>query len=242
MMSDRDNTITFERSHLYAALLPLAFVVGLSLGYIFWGRGPSGTQTTGAVDVDPQQVAVQTTPRQITRYEIPIEGDPTLGPEDAPITLIEYIDYECPYCRKWYYEVFPRLQAEYPNQIRFVSKDFPLTNIHSNAQKASEAALCADDQDAYWDYREKLYGMEYGLSEEAYTQYASDLGLNMTAFEECMSSQKYKEAVEADLNYAIQLGVRSTPTFFLNGIPIVGAQPYEIFKQVIDQELSSETP
>jgi protein-disulfide isomerase len=241
-----DNTITFKRSHLYAVLLPLAFVAGLSVGFIFWGRS-SGTppqtaaapQTNSAASAASEANASQQS-QKVTRYDIPIDDDPILGPENAPITIIEFSDYECPYCRQWHEQVYHRLFETYPDQVRLVYRDFPLYNSHPNAVPAAEAADCADEQGAFWDYHDKLFGMELGLSSEAYQQYAEDLNLDMDAFNECVETRKYREEVQADYTFASNLGVRSTPTFFINGIALVGAQPFEVFQQVIDKELAGE--
>ena len=244
-----EDTITFKRSHLYAVLLPLAFVAGLSLGYIFWGRAPvPGPQAAAAApqanpaestSSQPQASAADQA-QQITRYDVTIDDDPIRGPEDAPITIIEFSDYECPYCRKWHAEVYGRLFEDYPDQVRMVYRDFPLFSIHPSAVPAAEAANCAYEQDSFWEFHEKLFGMELALSADAYQQYAQDLGLDVDAFNECVETRRYRDEVQADYAYASELGVRSTPTFFINGIALVGAQPYEVFQQVIDKELAGE--
>jgi protein-disulfide isomerase len=176
------------------------------------------------------------------RYEIPIDDDPMIGPEDAPITIVEFSDYECPYCQRWHTEVFEQLLETYPNEVRLVYRDFPLTSIHPNAIPAAIAANCAREQDAFWDYHDKLFGMELGLNTEAYQEYASQLDFDTEEFNECLDSGRYEEEVQADFDFAANLGVRSTPTFFINGIAVVGAQPFEVFQQVIEQELAGEIP
>jgi protein-disulfide isomerase len=244
----KENTITFKRSHLYAVLLPLAFVVGLTFGYIFWGQADASVQDQALVAAAPAGNQGQSAPDgveptpEFRRYDIPEDDDPILGPAEAPITIIEFSDYECPYCRKWHEEVLPSLQAEYGDQIRLVYRDFPLTSIHSNAMPAAAAANCARDQDMYWEYNEKLFGMKLNLGTSTYQTYAEELGLDMDAFNECLASGRYVDEVEADYEFAVNLGIRSTPTFFVNGIPVVGAQPFEVFKNLIDQELAGELP
>jgi protein-disulfide isomerase len=222
---------------LFALLLPLAFVLGLGAGFLIWGRDSgAAAQTTAA------QTAGQAAPVEVTRYDVPVDGDPAIGPENAPITIIEFSDYECPFCTRWYAEVWPRIQAAYPDQIRLVYRDFPLTSIHGDAVPAAEAANCAGEQGAYWEFHEKLFSGQEGLSKEAYKNYASELGLDATAFDQCIKERRYKDEVAADLDFAFNLGVRSTPTFFINGIALVGAQPFEVFKDVIDKELAGELP
>lgn len=235
-----DDKLVFKRSHLYAVLLPLAFVVGLSVGYLFWGRDAPAPPAAPQAAAQAPQAAV--TEQEVKRYNVPVDDDPAIGPEDAPITLIEFSDYECPYCGRWYEQVFTRLRQEYPDTVRIVYRDFPLTSIHPNAAPAAEAANCANEQDSYWEFHDKLFSGEYDLGEQAYVQYAEDLGLDVEQFENCLESGRYNDEVMADYQFAAELGVRSTPTFFLNGIPLVGAQPFDVFKQVIEKELAGEIP
>ena len=243
---ESENTITFKRSHLYAVLLPLAFVAGLAFGYIFWGRTETNQPTVAAVpqgvDQDAaEEEAAEPTP-EFRRYDVPEDDDPVFGAAEAPITIIEFSDYECPYCRKWHVEVWPQLKEAYGDQIRLVYRDFPLTNIHPNATPAAVAANCAQEQDMYFPYSEKLFEMKLNLGTTTYQSYAEELGMDMDAFNECLESDRYLAEVEADYQYAAELGIRSTPTFFVNGIPVVGAQPFEVFQSLIDKDLAGELP
>ncbi len=243
---EEKNGLALGRTNLILAMIPaiaLAFGLGLLGGYLYWGRGPGAApaiaQAVKATAAAQAQDADQS--QKVTRYDVPVDDDPILGPKDAPITIIEFSDYECPYCRKWHSETFALLMQTYPGKIRFVYRDFPLTSIHPNAQAAAEAADCAGEQGKYWEFSEKLFGGQ-SLSPQVYSQYASDLGLDTNAFEACVTSSRYQAEVTADLEWAANLGVRSTPTFFINGLPVVGAQPYDLFKQVIDKELAGEFP
>jgi protein-disulfide isomerase len=231
----------FKWSRLFAVLVPLAFVLGLGAGYLLWGRAATSAAQNAAT-AGASQAAAQVPEQKITRYDVPVDDDPVLGPENAAITIIEFSDYECPYCRKWHAEVLEPLMATYPGQIRLVYRDFPLSSIHANAAPAAAAANCANEQGAYWEYNEKLFSMELGLSPTAYRQYASNLGLDAQAFAECLESDRFLDEVQADFDYAAELGVRSTPTFFVNGIAVVGAQPFDLFKDLIDKELAGEIP
>ena len=235
------DTIRIKRSLLTVLLVPLAFAVGLGAGYLLWGRS-AGSEAQTAAAAQNQSAAAQDSPQQITRYDVPMDDDPAYGPEDAPITIIEFSDYECPYCRSWQAEVLPRLLETYPDQIRLVYRDFPLSSIHPNAAPAAVAANCAHEQGAYWEFHDRLFSMELGLSDRAYQQYASDLGLDTESFAECLKSDRHVDEVQADFQYAAELGVRSTPTFFINGIALVGAQPFELFQELIDKELAGEIP
>jgi protein-disulfide isomerase len=243
-----DNTITFKRSHLYSVLLPLAFVLGLSVGYLFWGRTPPAAPPSPAQAAAPQPAAqaaaadTQDQQPQFKRYDVPVDDDPALGPDNAPITIIEFSDYQCPFCRQWHEDSFSKIKETFGDQVRFVYRDFPLDSLHPQAEPAAEAANCAREQDKFWEYHDKLFSGEYELGETAYSQIAKDLKLDVAAFEKCLKEGKYKAEVQADYQYAANLGIRSTPTFFINGIPLVGAQPFEVFQEVITKELAGELP
>ena len=237
----QEDTLTFKRSHFYSVLTVLAFSAGVLLGYVVWGvdaraAAPAANQPSGPVVEAPV-----TQQQEFRRYEIPIENSYAIGPSDAPITIVEFSDYQCPFCRRWHDEVYEPLLAAYPGKIRLVYRHFPLTSIHPDAMSAAEAAMCAGEQDAFWTFHEKLFSSE-ALGNNTYIQYAQDLGLNMNNFESCLSDRKYQQAVNDDLNFAVDLGIRSTPTFFINGIALVGAQPLDVFQQVIDKELAGEIP
>jgi protein-disulfide isomerase len=246
-------TITLRRIHIYALVMPIIFIVGLGLGYLVRGWVPL-PEIPGIIAAEnvPEEVASPTPAQsqvenpsevpEVVRYDIPVDDDPVIGPEDAPITIVEFSDYECPYCQQWHTEVFDRLMLAYPEQVRLVYRDFPISNIHPNAVPAAIAANCALEQDMFWDYHDKLFRMELGLSTDAYQEYASQLDLDVEKFVECLDSGRYEEEVQADFDFAANLGVRSTPTFFVNGIAVVGAQPFEVFQQVIEQELAGEIP
>lgn len=238
----QEDTVTFKRSHFYAVLTVLAFAAGVLLGYVVWGMD-SGAATAQSANQPsgPVVEAPVTEQPQYRRYDIPIETSYTLGPADAPITLVEFSDYQCPYCRRWHAEVYEQLLAAYPGKIKFVYRHLPLDSIHPEAIPAAEASMCAGEQDAFWKYHDKLFSGE-SLGSEVYLEYARDLGLDMKSFQSCVNERKYQQAVADDTNFAIDLGIRSTPTFFINGLAIVGAQPLDVFKQVIDKELAGEIP
>jgi protein-disulfide isomerase len=236
-----EDTVTFKRSHFYV----LAFAAGVLLGYVVWGMGSIGSaaqsaQTAAQADGPVVEAPVTQEP-QFRRYDIPSDGFYTLGPADAPITIVEFSDYQCPYCRRWHQQVYQPLLNEYPGKIKLVYRQLPLTSLHPDAFSAAEAALCAGEQGSYWQFHDKLFSSE-SLGSSVYLQYAQDIGLEMTTFEACITERKYKDAVQADSDFAVNLGVQSTPTFFINGLAIVGAQPLDVFKQVIDKELAGEIP
>ena len=241
---ERNDTVTFKRSHFYSVLVVLAFAAGLLVGYLAWGRAGSSQMAANTPNNAGQVVQdnLPTAAPKFVRYNIPTDGFPSLGPQDAPITIVEFSDYQCPYCRKWYQEVYQPLLAAYPGEIRMVYRNLPLTTIHPDAFSAAEAALCAGEQNAYWPYHDMLFDQAYGLGQDAYLKYAADLGLDTTTFESCLTEERFKQTINDDMNFSIGMGVNSTPTFFINGLALVGAQPIEVFKQVIDKELAGEIP
>lgn len=234
-----EETVTFKLSHFYSVLVVLAFAVGVLVGYVAWGRDT--TVVTAAQPSGPVVEAPQPTQSAYTRYDVPIEGYPSLGPDDAEIVIVEFSDFQCPFCRRFHDETYQALLDSYPGQIRFVYRNLPLTSIHPNAMPAAVASLCANDQDAYWDFHEKLFSSET-LDEATYIQYAADLALDVETFTACLSSGSHDAFIQEDMDFALGLGVQSTPTFFVNGLAIVGAQPLVNFKQIIDKELAGEIP
>jgi protein-disulfide isomerase len=203
-----------------------------------WGRTSAKAATQAANNAQPQQTAAPT----YRRYDIPTDGFYTLGPADAPITIVEFSDYQCPFCERWHTQVYNQLLAAYPGKIRFVYRNLPLTQIHPQAMPAAEAAMCAGEQNAYWQYHDRLFNSQDQLGDAFYDQVASDLGLDMTAFKDCRTNHKFQASIQSDMDFAIGLGVQSTPTFFINGLAMVGAQPLTSFTQLIDKELAGEIP
>lgn len=242
---------------LWLILLFVAFALGMGAGYWLFGRPAEArasadeqklaslqqtvTASSGAATQSADQAQVQI-PQQVKRYDVPVAGSQSFGSDKAPITLVEFSDYECPFCKQWHLEVWPKIQAKYGDKVRLVYRNFPLSSIHPDATSAAEAAACAGDQQKYFQFGDLLFNGGKQLGTDAYLAYAQQLGLNMDTFKKCIDSRSYQKFVENDTNFASQLGVRSTPTFFINGLAVVGAQPYEVFSQVIDLELAGKIP
>jgi protein-disulfide isomerase len=207
--------------HLF---IPIAFILGLGCGYLLWGQTtiPVAAETTGV-----QRVTVST------------EGDPSIGPDDAPVTIVEFSDYQCPFCQSWYQETFGQLMANYPGQIRFVYRDLPLPG-HPESLPAAEAANCAGEQNAYWKFHDALFSGQFNLGRDAYEQYATDLGLDLAIFTACLDDHRTQAEVKADAADATRLGLSGTPSFVINGRILIGAVPYEDFKTIIDEELAAK--
>jgi protein-disulfide isomerase len=163
-------------------------------------------------------------------------GDPVKGPAQAPITIIEYSDYQCPFCAR-VNPTLDQVRKVYGDQVRIVFKDFPLPN-HPEAPKAAEAAHCAGEQGKYWELHDRMFASQQALHIPMLKQYATALGLDMNAFNQCLDSGKHAGRVAENMKSGEALGVSSTPTLYVNGRPVVGAQPFEFFKTVIDEELA----
>ena len=160
------------------------------------------------------------------------------GNVSAPITLVEFSDFECPYCEK-HTPTLDKIILDYKDKVRLVYKHYPLTNIHPNAQKAAEASECASEQGKFWEYHDILFkNQKSGLSVDKFKTWAAQLGLNVSQFNSCLDSSKYKSKVDADLAEGSSKGVSGTPGTFINGELVEGAVPYETFKQKIDALLS----
>jgi protein-disulfide isomerase len=169
------------------------------------------------------------------RVEVAATG-PAKGPDKAPITIVEFSDFQCPYCSRAEATV-SQVLSEYGDKVRLVFRDFPLP-IHPDAPKAAEAARCAGDQGKYWEMHGKLFANQQALDGKALKEYAKSLSLDQQKFDKCLDSGEKTKLVELDRKAGEEVGVNGTPAFFVNGIMISGAQPLESFKSIIDGELA----
>ena len=165
-----------------------------------------------------------------------VADDASEGPANAPVTIIEFSDFQCPFCQR----VMPTLKqvrAKYGDRVRVVWKDFPLTQIHPQAFKAAEAGNCAREQGKFWEYHDRLFANQQALQPEFLKKYAADAGLDAGKFGACLDTAKYSDRVQEQMGIGTGLGVGSTPSIFINGRLVAGAQPYETFVSIIDEEL-----
>ena len=171
------------------------------------------------------------------------DDDPFLGSPDAPVTIIEFSDFECPFCKGFFDGPFKEIRTNYINtgKVKYVLRDFPLSGIHPNAEIAAEAANCANEQDKYWEFHDLLFENQEdwvsGNTTVEFKKYSSSLGLNGAQFDLCLENRKYVDEILKDMQDGFDAGVQGTPTFYINGVKVVGAQVYSVFKQVIDEEL-----
>ncbi len=169
------------------------------------------------------------------RVAVSTDDDPSRGPAEAQVTVVEFADFQCPYCAQ-VYTMLDRLERQYGNKVRIVYRDFPLS-IHKDAAKAAEAAQCAHDQGKFWQMHDSLYARQAKLEVGDLKQRAAELGLDLVQFNQCLDSGKYTAEWKKDMSDGASYGVTGTPTFFINGRAVSGAQPYETFVEVIDEEL-----
>lgn len=162
--------------------------------------------------------------------------DPVRGAASAPVTIIEFSDYQCPFCAR----VNPTLEQvrkTYGDKVKIIFKDFPLAN-HPQAPKAAEAAHCAGEQGKYWELHDHMFANQRALNVPELKQYAATLGMDAAKFNQCLDSGKHAGLVAAGTAQGEKMGVNSTPTLYINGRAVIGAQPFEAFKAVIDEELA----
>lgn len=169
------------------------------------------------------------------------DDDAFLGDKDAPITIVEFSDYECPFCKSFYTDTLPELKSEYidTGKVKLVYRDFPL-NSHANALPAAIAAECAREQggdEVYFDFHDMIFTNSSRPTRDVLITYAGNVGVDVDKFTKCLDDEKYIDEVQADLSDGASLGVTGTPAFFVNGQLLEGAQPFEAFEQVIEQEL-----
>jgi protein-disulfide isomerase len=163
--------------------------------------------------------------------------DPAVGAASAPVTIVEFSDFQCPFCQRAA-PTLKQVRDKYGDKVRVVWKDFPLTQIHPQAFKAAEAGRCAAAQGKFWEFHDRMFGNQQALQPEALKQYAADMGLDAAKFGQCLDSSQFAEAVRDGVAAGQKLGVNSTPTLYINGRALQGAQPLEAFSAIIDEELA----
>ena len=223
----------------------LMLVLGLLVGY--YGRPIMLNQAPSEASVNSESpVVIPTTDNSAAQQKLMetvlAQTRHFMGDPDAPVTIIEFADFQCPYCGRFFAETKPQIDEQYmqSGEVRFAYFNFAFLGPESNW--AAEAAECASDQNKFWEYHDKLYASQAGENQGAFNKdnlkkFAEELGLDTSTFDECLDSGKYTQLVQDESSLASSIGVRSTPTFLINGQAVVGAQPYEIFQQTIDSLL-----
>ena len=175
------------------------------------------------------------------RVAVSASEDPAKGPAAAPITIVEFSDFQCPYCSR-VNATLKQVEEKYGDKLRIVYRDFPLVQIHNNAAKAAEAGECAHEQGKFWEMHDKLFADQSKLQVEALKKAATEIGLDSEKFNQCLDTAKYAAEVQKDVDEGSRYGVTGTPAFFINGRLLSGAQPLEAFTDLIDEELARTQP
>lgn len=234
-----NDAITIKKDTLwkYSTFILLAIII---IGGFVWYNEDKNFPgaPTGQVINEPGTGQQAQAPSKV---QVKIDGYPIKGKSNAPITIVEYSDYQCPFCERFFSETLPSIEKEYidTGKAKIVFKDFPLS-FHQFAQKAAEAAHCAREQkgdDGYWAMHDKIFSNQKSLSLENLNVWARELNLNGVAFTDCLGSGKMAGIVQKGFKEGQEDGVQGTPAFFINGKLLSGAQPFSAFKNVIDTEL-----
>jgi protein-disulfide isomerase len=169
----------------------------------------------------------------------PMEAAPALGPATAPITIVEYSDFGCPACWVWHQTgTLDQLRAKYGDQIRFVWRDFPVITLLS--PKAAEAGQCAHEQGKFWEFHDAAFDHNGAIEAADLQAYATQIGLNMDQFKECVTSRRYRDRVNAEQHEGFERGLKGAPEFFVNDQHIIGPQSAAVFEQIIDSILAAQ--
>lgn len=231
---------------LIILLIIAAFLLGMLTTKVQYLEGQKsssnvlGTQPpTGTNPIQPTAIP--------QRVNVALGHLPVLGNENAKVEVVEFADLQCLFCRKLWKETLPQIKKDYVDtgKIKFSFRHYPLSEIHPAAQASAEAAECANEQNKFWEYHDKVYEEQAkkGDGTISYTTddlktWAQDIGLDTVQFNNCLDSGKYAAKVQEDLDAGLKAGVNGTPATFVNGVLVTGASPYSVFKSLIDKELA----
>jgi protein-disulfide isomerase len=240
-------------------------LIGITIGLLINGYGFSFQPETENQLIVTTQSTVETIPLTNTeeqnsssQYVTPVTGDivnnvspdddPSMGSENAKVLIVEFSDFECLYCKIYFDQTFQNIKKKYvdTDKVRYVIRDFPL-EIHPRAPLAAEAATCAGAQNKYWEMHNKLFQNQdqWLMANDpilAFSAFAQDLNLDKTKFEDCVKKSAYQNEIAKDITDGQSYGVTKTPTFFINGHKIIGAQDFRVFQNVIESEINKAKP
>jgi len=237
----KEESITMKKTTLWqiaTGVLAVLLVISIFTGGFGRSNNVANNDNAGSNDNIPTGIA------NVNAEEY-VDDDPSLGNENAPVTIVEFSDFQCPYCARFRQQTFDQIKTQYidTGKVRFVYRDFPLSSIHPMAQKAAEAAECADEQDKFWEYHDGIFANQASLSIDNLKKWAKELGLNENKFNSCLDSGKYVDEVKKDMNDGANLGVRGTPYFMIGNTALEGAYPFDDpnapddFKRAIESQL-----
>ena len=229
-------------AYLVYTLIIFAFLLGMLTNKVMYLE-KAATAPAPSVAADPNQPP----PPPDVVEGLETGKLPLLGNKDAKVTIIEFSDFQCPFCKAYFDDSHSKINDTYvkTGKVKFAYRHFPLTSIHPNAQKAAEAAECANEQSKFWEYHDMLFAEQDTWSPlsatdvvSSFVEYAGQLGLNTSQFQSCLDTDKYKQNVDDDAAVATsQAQVNATPTFFVNGVRITGAVPFADIQKVIEEQL-----
>jgi protein-disulfide isomerase len=232
-----------DLTSVFIVVLSVMMVLTLFNSYMTYNLY-TGAAKTGGTQVAPtpttvvQQGGQQPSPPTNVKVDVAAD-DPVQGQANAKVTIIEFSDFQCPFCERFYSQTLGQIETNYikTGKAKLVFKQFPLS-FHPFAQKAAEASECAREQGKFWEIHNKIFDNQANIAVTDLKKYASDLGLDTTKFNDCLDSSKYAAGVAADVQIGQNAGVSGTPSFVINGQLLVGAQPYAQFQQAIDAALA----
>ena len=256
---NKNTKISVRKSSFNGLIIGLVVAVGIAA---FFAGLYSSNLNSNQISEEDLQEAIAKLELKMLQNQLPtqqakppvkisIDNDPIIGNPDAPITIIEFSDFQCPFCARFHVQTLPLLLEEYINQgkVKLVFRDFPIQNLHPNALPASVAAECANDQgrfkemhDALFDNQDQWNKLETADALALFSQYASEIKLDQDTFDSCLTNGEHIEEIRKDLEDGRDYGVSGTPGFFVGNdeigfVELKGAQPYESFKKIIDAQL-----
>jgi len=243
----KEETVTFTKVGLWkgvSTILGILLAISLFTGGFGFGSSPSAAVAGVPVPSNAAPSAPSApspSGAAVADMKSLVDDDPFLGNEDAPVTIVEWSDYECPFCARFYSQTLSQIKSQYVDtgKVKFVYRDFPLS-FHPQAEPAAIAANCAGEQGKYFEFHDKIFdnGGAAGKSNVDYKRWAQELGLNVAEWETCLSDPAQKQEIQKDFRDGGAAGVSGTPGFIINGKLVSGAQPFSVFQQVIEAELN----
>lgn len=233
----KESTVTIRKTTLWKAMSGVLFLLLLASiytgGFGLFDKTPTGGTVADTAPTQPTQPE----PQAVNLDNWDLSDEPVMGEADAPVTIIEFSDFECPFCKRAVDQGVKEVISEYVDtgKAKLIFRHYPLP-FHSSAQVAAEATECANEVGKFWELHDKIFENQGSMNKENIISWAKEVGV--TDIETCLDSGKYTDEVSNDMMEGQQAGVSGTPSFFINGKMIVGAQPFQAFAQLIDAELS----
>jgi len=233
---------------LIYGMFGLAIIISFLGGYQVGNFDSSIPTIQASLNSQIQNSQASPSPTNNGLVQVLLEDDPLLGDKNAPITIVEFGDFQCPFCKRFHQQTLPDLKSNYIDKgiVNMVWKDFPIQSIHQNAVASSIAGECADDQGLFWELHDRIFdeqenwqGLPTTIAINDFKRYASEIGMNENEFNTCLDSAKYSQEVLDDFSYGSRIGISGTPAFFVGNqqvgfVQITGAQPYSVFENIIE--------